>query len=759
MICKDPFCKLIFCHLQFLCDATSSGLQRGPPGSYHPENGHPLHPLAAGRAGKKLPRGRQKRSIGVQSEGPSCLPKLEPSTDGRHAFHRAEPLATGSLHKADSSEAADVLTPPTEDHKPWKPSPMQHLKQEPGASDQQAHGPGVKSEGGGLHFPHPMTRSLPRSHKGEISKRKRVEAMAGARPLSPLPSPRSPHSTAPGSSTHHPLGPGLSGYKGGPLPPLGQPVAGGPLHHHPFPSVGTPPAAAISRGSQPSSASGPLAELSKGPSSNRNGFHPVEPRFHHAPIATKPEPGPDGMLPPSLLSALALRQTSMLDSMQQPLGPFPKLTKNCEMHVHIARLIRWCMRRGKAGSEWGGPGSQPLQPHVIGGPGGAFGPPRPASAAPPVITPTPQALPPHTQVQAPTPASPAPGPAAAQPTRVAATLPTNVPVCRPEPTDPQAPPTRVVQAPLAGHVQRNPLPFSMPPTDAHQPSSQPSILLQPAANGFHPPSSAPNGGALPGMSGLLPGPLPTLPPHFPPSFCQGPPAGAPSFPHTFPNFSRAMQQQPQQQPQPQHNSNWGSHLAQGAGMMGAFPQGLMPSPRQRGRIVTPKSSHEKQEQDGQLPPAAGRPLPGGPRDGLLPMGHKSESPEGKLQPREQAGLLGAQNDHPSAANGQSMLPHQHQPPPASAAPPQLATQLSSRQSAFPGASHLLLSLLSRLQDHPSDSCFALPHHATHLAFSQSPCRQTRQGATSSEGGAYNEGLNATLLTCWPPSNRCFQSRY
>ncbi|KAK9848844.1 hypothetical protein WJX84_011917 [Apatococcus fuscideae] len=337
-------------------------------------------------------------------------------------------------------------------------------------------------------------------HKGEASKRKRVEASAGLRAQTPSPHPQSPPQGAPVTVSHPPIGPGPSGYKGGPLPPLGRPVTGG-LNHHPF-SLGSPASTFFSKPGQ-TSGTGAFTDLSK--SSNRNGFHLVEPRFHPPPIPMKTEPGGNGVLPPSLLNSLEPRPISMLDALRQPVGPFPKLTKNCETHVHIARLIRYFMRQGKAAPEWA--------------PGGAG----------------------------------------------------------------------------------------------------------------------------------------------------------------------------QQQ-------GWGPHSIHSPIVMGSLPPHLMPSgaimggntvPRQRGRAGPPKPSRDRQEQEREMQQAAGRPLlgtplPGGPRDGLLPQGHRSHSPDSKVVPGEPAGMLRPGPDQMGSPI-HHMMPHTHQPSGTSTAPaPQPLPHFNPMPSPYQG---------------------------------------------------------------------------
>ena len=101
-------------------------------------------------------------------------------------FSRPEAASNGSPHKRASSQVA-IPTPPTEDHKPWRSViPKANL-----SSQQRGPYPGVKAEPVDTHFPHPMTRTLPKGHKGEVSKRKRVEH-AAAVPTASSPLPQSP---------------------------------------------------------------------------------------------------------------------------------------------------------------------------------------------------------------------------------------------------------------------------------------------------------------------------------------------------------------------------------------------------------------------------------------------------------------------------------------------------------------------------------------------------------------------------------------
>ena len=630
--------------------------------------GSSSHPAANGAVSKPA-RGRQKRVSALQ-KGLKAEPGSDSLADASSELHDA-----ASPHRGDSAQVA-VPTPPTEDHKPWKSALAYHHQAQHGLGEHRSLAGAVKSEPHGMSFPHPMTRSLPRSHKGEASKRKRVEASAGLRAQTPSPHPQSPPQGAPVTVSHPPIGPGPSGYKGGPLPPLGRPVTGG-LNHHPF-SLGSPASTFFSKPGQ-TSGTGAFTDLSK--SSNRNGFHLVEPRFHPPPIPMKTEPGGNGVLPPSLLNSLEPRPISMLDALRQPVGPFPKLTKNCETHVHIARLIRYFMRQGKAAPEWA-PGQPMPQPHMMAT--ARFSPQQQqqqqqqqqATPAPPVITPTAQALPPShpPQLQQ---ASPGPSPAG-PPTRVAASFPPNVPACRPERIDLQAPPTRVVQPPLPGHVQRYPAPFSV--GSEHPPAgSQPLPMPQASASSFLPSSMPPivqnHHVQHPAMNGcaMLPGGMPVLPPHLQQAFCQGFPEGAPDFLQSLPTFPRpggAGQQQ-----------GWGPHSIHSPIVMGSLPPHLMPSgaimggntvPRQRGRAGPPKPSRDRQEQEREMQQAAGRPLlgtplPGGPRDGLLPQGHRSHSPDSKVVPGEPAGMLRPGPDQMGSPI-HHMMPHTHQPSGTSTAP-------------------------------------------------------------------------------------------
>ena len=402
----------------------------------------------------------------------------------------------------------------------------------------------------------------------------------------------------------------------------------------------------------------------------------------------------------SVPKALASRQPSMADGMRQPAGPFPKLTKNCETHVHIARLIRYFMRQGKVSPEWERAASeQLLAPHMAGRSGKGVSPQK-LPQGPAVITPTPHAPPVKTDLHPTRCMTPTPVPAA-QPTRPAVSLPPRLPMPRAErPEHPQPslnPLSRASQPPLPGHVQQIQGPFYSKPA-AIVPGSQPLAMPHPSPSGFLPPSLP--GAPAPLLNGntpLLPGGMPSLLPNLQQAFSQGIPNSNPTLMQSLPSFARSSGEaltcgfQPNQSPL----------------VMGSLPPHLMPPHRQqRGRQIPSKAVPEQIEPEQDMPPVISRllpgaPLPGGPRDGLLPAGPRSDPRdglsdgllpggvkslglEGKLRSGEPGPLMRSPYEQLGGPH-QHMLPHSH-PAVAVSASLQLPMQLGSLPSASSGAS-------------------------------------------------------------------------